>query len=112
MRKAVLAIGLIVGLAGCTDGQKAVVSALPVAATVMSPTADAGEKTCAVLQWGVPIAQSRLAQYGPSAQTTVADAQRVIAAGCQLNDATWRQRATAAAGELVNVLYALVQPGA
>lgn len=112
MRQAILAIGLVAVLVGCTDAQKAVVSAFPVANVVMSPDADAGQKTCAVLQWGVPIAQSRIAEYGPRAQMIVAESSRIVAAGCQLQDATWRQRATAAAGELVNVLYALVRPGA
>lgn len=68
----------------------------------------AGNTACAVLRWGVPIAVSRLPTMGPQGQAIVADAQAVIAAGCAEADATWQQRAAAAAAALVKVLWGLI----
>lgn len=101
-----LIIGVVALATACTPTQQAVVSAV---ATAMNPAADAGDKTCAVLEWGIPIARSRMASYGPRAQAVVAYSEQIVSAGCRLNDATWRDRAAAAASELVNVLWALVR---
>lgn len=93
------AVGAAVGAAGATAGATAGTAAV----------VDTGSDTaCSVLRWGVPIAVARLPAYGPQEQAIVADAEAVIAAGCRADDATWQQRAAAAAGALVKVLWGLV----
>jgi hypothetical protein len=111
----------IAALAGCTQpdsskaeiylpGQhfgQAIITAPAVLGTVTNPNNDAGDKVCAVLNWGIPIAESRSADYGPHGLQALAAAKQITAAGCQLDNANWIQRAVAASAELVNILWGI-----
>lgn len=91
------ALVIVLGLAGC--------SVVPVVATMENPNADAGDKTCAVLTWGIPLAESRLPTLGPRAAVALADAKQILAAGCQPGNLDWRSRAVAAGSELAALLW-------
>lgn len=100
---------LLLGLAACQPDAttRAVLTAPPVVAAINNPALDAGEKTCAVLDWGIPLADSRAATWKPWQQQALAVARQVAAAGCRLDDANWKIRATAAGVELANALWDL-----
>lgn len=105
MKKSVLFAASVALLVGCTDTQQAVLSGIPAAIAVSSSTATADQKICAVLQWGVPIAQQRYGTYTIRGQSVVAGAAQVAEGYCRLGTATWRERASEAANELVAVLW-------
>lgn len=106
---AIMLLGLTV--AACQPGgtTQAIVTAPPVVAAISNPALDYGDKTCAVLDWGIPIAQSRAATWTPRQQQALAVALQVKAAGCNIGDATWKQRAIAAGVELSQALWGLIR---
>lgn len=105
MKSAILAALLGLSVVGCTDNQQAVISAIPAVVAVASPTATTNEKICAVLDWGVPVAKSRYGTYTVHGQSVVAASAQVAEGYCRLKNASWRDRASEAANELVAVLW-------
>lgn len=100
----------LLGLAACQPDAttRAIFTAPPVVTAINNPALDYGDKACAVLQWGIPIASSRAATWTPRQQQALAVAQQVMAAGCS-GDATWKQRAVAAGVELSQALWGLIR---
>lgn len=108
MKKLILASFALL-VVGCSDTQQAVISGIPAAVVVTSSTATVDEKVCAVLQWGVPVAQQRYGTYTVRGQSVVASAAQVAEGYCRLKNATWRERASEAANELVAVLWQMTR---
>lgn len=102
MNKQIAVVGLVglLALPGCEF-----LKTLPVYDTVTDPRVDPGDKTCAVLEWAIPLVESRLGTLGPRGIQVLEGAKQVAAAGCRLDDATWRARAIAAGIELTRVLW-------
>lgn len=109
MRKIYIVAAL--GLAACTPDTttRTVITAAPVVAAIGNPALDAGDKTCAVLDWGIPLAESKAAAWTPRQQQALAVAKQVAAAGCNIGDAAWKQRAIAAGVELSQALWGLIR---
>lgn len=106
----VIAILAIAVLSGCEQLQRAA-GGLAVYQAISSPAVPLQDKACAVIAWGVPIAQERAAKGTLTArQITLADgAARAAQAYCAGHNLAWRDRASAAADELALVLWDLVK---
>lgn len=102
---------VLLGLTACQPGSKevAILTAPPVVAAISNPALDYGDKTCAVLDWGIPLATARASTWTPRQQQALAVATQVAAAGCNIGDVAWKQRAIAAGVELSQALWGLIR---
>lgn len=102
---------LLLGLAACQPDTttRAMLTAPPVVTALGNPALDYGDKTCAVLDWGIPLAESRNATWTPRQRQALAIAKQVAAAGCNIGDVAWKQRAIAAGVELSQALWGLIR---
>lgn len=92
-------------LAACSPQQQAAFQAPAVWNTVTSPNLTTEAKACTVLNWGIPIAQERVATL-TSNQRLIADgAIRAASAYCGSKELSWQGRAIVAADELSKVLW-------
>lgn len=98
---------VVIAATACTPEQKTMLGAPAVYQTVIDPKVSVETKACTVLDWGLPIAQQRIAGNTLTAnQKMLADAAARAAVGyCANRDASWQQRAVAAADELSKVLW-------
>jgi hypothetical protein len=105
MKRTCIAISLGLTVAGCDPTTRAIITATPVVAAINNPALDPGDKTCVVLDWGIPIAEARATTWQPWQRQALAIAKQTAAAGCLIGDATWRQRAVTAGVELSRALW-------
>lgn len=104
---AVAAICAAVAVGGCEQLQQ-LGAAQAVYGTVTSPSVSVGDKACAVVEWGVPLALSRAGTFTPTQQRYIDFARQVAAEGCRIPGATNSQRVAAAADAVSKALWKLV----
>ena len=104
-----IAVVTIAALAGCTHEQQAAFQAPAVYATVTNPNVSVSDKACAVLDWGLPIAQGRVDKLTGTQLALANGASQAAAAYCAGKDLSWQQRAVQAADSLSKVLWDVVR---
>jgi hypothetical protein len=100
---------IAIAATACTPQQQAYLYAPAVYNTVADPNVPVQDKACAVLSWGLPIAQERITTLTVK-QQSYANAAATAAVGyCTGKDLTWQVRAVQAADALSKVLWDVIK---
>ena len=100
---------LIMGAAVVAIAVTACTPQQPVYQTVLDPNVSVQDKACAVLAWGLPIAQQRVDKLTGTQLALANAASQAAVAYCAGKDLSWQQRAFAAADSLSKVLWDIIR---